>query len=490
MNMHKSPIIPMIIRGEAIETDLVEFSGRRGGLTFRTPDSHKYVKCLPMTNRRGLKDLHDLSTDEVLDFLSALGEQLEIDKNAYLQEARSVSYSTAPTPPSIVDAEYAALARLFDRKTLADTIEQERPYLDGWVPRRLADGRTISIRAFGARCLHITAGNSPLISALSIIRGALARGDGIIKSPSNDPFTAAALLRTMIDLDPKHPVTKHFSVAYWRGGDEDFERRLYLPHNIEKVLAWGGFASVKHVAKYIQPGLELISFDPKRSCSVIGAEAFQSEKGMKDAAARVAMDIGQLNQVACTNARTVFLLTGTDPKGIEKANRFGRLAYDAMMALPEHLSTKPLSCNRELRSHIEASRPLDEWYNVIGGTRGEGAIIVSQIPETVEFAPMLNDRVANFVPVDNILDIDRFLDAYTQTVGVYPEALKLEIRDVFPLLGAQRFATLGFALDAALAGPQDGIEPLRRMCKWIVDENCDAACRPILAKQREEDATA
>ena len=42
------------------------------------------------------------------------------------------------------------------------------------------------------------------------------------------------------------------------GGDEALEAKLYQPHNIEKICAWGGFASVKHVTKYIQPGIELI----------------------------------------------------------------------------------------------------------------------------------------------------------------------------------------------------------------------------------------
>lgn len=474
-----APVIPMIIRGKVIETDLIEFSGRGDGLVFRAPDPQKYLPALPLQDHAGLKDLHDLSTDDILDFLVELGQHLNVSKNLYLQEAREGSYKTAPTTPPIIDEEYDSLGRMFDRAAMADAISAERPYLDGWVPRKLSDGRTISIRAFGARCLHIAAGNSPLISGLSIIRSALTRGDGIMKSPSNDPFTAAAMVRTMINVDPKHPVTKHFSVAYWRGGDETFERRFYLPHNIEKVLAWGGLASVRHVTKYIQPGLELVSFDPKRSCSIIGKSTFDSEANMREAALRVATDIGQLNQVACANSRTVFLLTGTDEEGLKKASRFGELAYQAMIALPKHVSTSPKSVNRELKSCVESLRDQEEWYNVIGGERDEGAIIVSRLSETVEFATSLNDRVANFVPLDAMSDIARFVDAYTQTVGVYPESLKSQLRDTLPMFGAQRFVSLGFACGASFAGPQDGFEPVRRMCKWIVDENC-SSCRPLI----------
>lgn len=287
-------------------------------------------------------------------------------------------------------------------------------------------------------------------------------------------------MRSLCEYAPDHPVTRHLSVAYWKGGDESFERRFYLPANIEKILAWGGFASVKHVTKYIQPGLELISLDPKRSISVIGAETFNTEELMQAAAARVAADIGGLNQVGCVNARKVYLLTGTESAGLEKANRFGDLAYRAMMALPERFSTKPKSVDAELKSNVEALRFQEDWYNVIGGEDDEGAIIVSQLPEAVSFDASLDNRVANFIPVDSIDEVAADVDAYTQTVGVYPEAFKRELEDVLPLYGAQRIVSLGYAVLADSAGgPQDGIEPIRRMTKWIVDENCDALDREV-----------
>jgi hypothetical protein len=42
-----------------------------------------------------------------------------------------------------------------------------------------------------------------------------------------------------------------------------------------------------------------------------------------------------------------------------------------------------------------------------------------------------------------------------------------------PLHGEQHLTSLGYAAKAAIAAPQDAIEPLRRMYKWILDETCD-----------------
>jgi len=54
------------------------------------------------------------------------------------------------------------------------------------------------------------------------------------------------------------------------------------------------------------------------------------------------------------------------------------------------------------------------------------------------------------------------------------------LRDRLALHGAQRLTTLGYAVSAAVAAPQDGIESMRQMCKWIVSEDCDPAVTPPL----------
>jgi hypothetical protein len=296
------------------------------------------------------------------------------------------------------------------------------------------------------------------------------RSDAIIKAPSNDPFTALAIARTMVDMAPDHPLTKHLSVAYWKGGDEAFEQRLYQPQNLEKIVAWGGFASMKHVTKYIQPGLELISLDPKRSASIIGQEAFYNEENMREAAVRLAADIGAINQKGCVCARVVYVQSGTDEQGLERLNTFGQYVYEAMLGLPNTLSTAPKRYDQGLKAHVDALRLDDEWYKVIGGKEGEGAIICSQLPEPVSFAASLDDRTANLVPVDDLSEMMAAVDAYTQTVGVYPESIKDQLKDVLPLYGAQRIVSLGYAAAMKFAAPQDSIEPMRRMGKWISNQ--------------------
>lgn len=472
-----TPIASLVIRGRVIETDLVEFGGRGGDLKFCAPDPHKYVDEIALNSPGKMADLLALSFEQILDYLEELGTYLDISKNDELQLARELSYLTAPSTPPLVDYSYAQLGHMFDRNVIRQIAEKRIgvPYLEGWVREPLLNGVEMEVRAFGARSLHIVAGNSPVLAAVTVIRNAITRSDAIVKVPSNDPFTAGAIAKTMCRMAPDHAITKHFTAAYWRGGDEDFERKLYRPQNIEKILAWGGFASVKHVTKYIQPGLELISLDPKRSMSIIGAEALESEEMMREAAQRLATDVGALNQLACASARVAYVISGTDDVGVSRVNKLGQYVYEAIQSLPEHLSTPAKKFDRELKAEVDTLKLQDEWYRVVGGKADEGAVIVSQLPSPVEFAQSLGDRVANLVPVDSIDDVLAEVDSYTQTVGVFPESLKADVMDILPLYGAQRFVSLGWALAGTLAGPQDGIDPLNRMCKWIINEISDPA---------------
>jgi len=84
--------------------------------------------------------------------------------------------------------------------------------------------------------------------------------------------------------------------------------------------------------------------------------------------------------------------------------------------------------------------------------------------------------VGNLVPIDDIETAVKSVNAYTQTIGVYPEALKLELRDRLAYQGGQRLVSLGGAATGQHSFErQDAIESVRRMVKWVVEESADGA---------------
>jgi len=460
--------VPLIIRGQVIEDFSEKFGGRQGESQFNTANAKRYLSQIVVAKPSDMADLYTIDFNDIVDYLERLGQLLELDNNAYLHEAFELSKRTSSLSESILRHTYEMIPGFFEpemtTQVAANTVGID--FLEGWVPLR----EGVKVRAFGARAVHIIAGNVPIVGVATIVRNALTRSDAIIKAPSNDPLTTTAVARTMIDMEPDHPLTKHLTVAYWKGGDEEFEEQLYQPRNVEKIIAWGGFSSIKHISGYLQPGIDLITLDPKQSGTIIGPEAFEGSDRMKSVAEKAALDVGIFNQEGCVNARVIYLVCGTDDQGLETAKTFGELLFQAIQALPETLSTAHRNFDPALKDELDALKFVADEYTVFGGKGSEGAVIVSHESEAVDFARDLACRVANIVPIDSVDTAVKSVNAYTQTIGIYPDSLKTSLRDRLAYQGGQRLVSLGGATNMPSDAPQDGMETMRRMCKWIVDD--------------------
>jgi hypothetical protein len=467
-------VVPLILRGKVIESDLRAYKMRTSGDQYLAPDLKPHLDKLP-TSAASLRDLHTISIDEIIDFLADVGANLDLDTNAHLRLAYEMSARASGLPKTILEETFKNLPRSFERDKIERFVDTQigRDYLEGWVQTDVGSGRTMSVRAFGARAVHIIAGNTPAVAFMTILRSAVTRSDSIIKLPSNDPMPAVAILRTMIDIAPDHPVTRHLSAAYWKGGDEAIESRLYQPRNIEKIVAWGGYASVTHITKYLQPGIDLITLDPKHSGSIIGPEAFQSDESLVDVAKRAALDIGAFNQEACANARVIYVVCDqNDPRQMAKLNALGQRIMAALSDLPEEISTPAKEINLQLQDELGGIELQDDFFKVFRtADDAEGAVIVSQFDEAVEFSELLCNRTANLVPVASVDDALKRINSASQTIGVYPDKLKAQIRDALAQQGAQHIVSLGEVMAMGVLGPQDGLETERRMLRWIRDMN-------------------
>ncbi len=481
--MTKSYEIPIIARGRVIMPgeDAIEFKGR-GGAVFRAPDPHKHIQDMVLGNPVLLSDLKDLPVRDIIAFLVEVGKKLRLDDNVYLQGSFALALEAGGLPEPVLRGVYDELPYMFDggmMTALAETIGIE--YLDGWVASD-APHSNVRVRAMGTRQLHITAGNVPVVAALTIVRAALAKSDCLIKSPSNDPLTANAIARTLIDLDPAHPVTKHVAVAYWKGGDEYMDSQVVRTTRIDKITAWGGMSSVRHIQKFLTPGIDLTALNPKFSMSIIGKEALEDEAAMQEAAVGLATLSGFYNQSACANTRLVYVESGTDDESLEKVIALGSRIVAAYRDLPDLISTPAASANAALDAELDAISLEEEFYHVEGDTI-HGGVVVSRFADRVDFYDQLNNRIVNLVPVANLLDVVKWCDDTTQTVGIYPESIRERLRDPLSLAGVQRLVPLGGgdpmrvfrSIHNLPAGvPHDGIEPMRRSVRWVIDQGASA----------------
>ena len=462
MNVVDETAVPVthIAKGVEVQGSALEFG--RGTARFTTPALE--LDAL-VWSRKAPGPAFDVPLAEIMDILVATGQWLAADPQGMVQHALDFSARTSPLPREVLERSYQGMSRLFERRTMQFQVDQElggSDVLDGW--RAVCDapsGRQHSVRAFPPRLVHVIAGNAPGVAATTIVRGALTKGVHLLKLPSNDLFTATAILRGMAAVAPGHALVRSFSAAYWRGGDEAVERLLFRPQFFDKLVAWGGTSTLLSARQYIGPGFELVSFDPKTSISMIGREAFESDETLAAVAEAAAIDATVMNQQACVSSRIQFV-----EGGVAEVDRYCAALHARLgIARPSCSATQPPP-PAALCEEIDVLRDMAPDYRVWGGYDGRGLVIRSDEP--VDFHP--DNRTVNVIPVARLEDAVPHANVATQTVGIYPTHRKAALRDALASAGVQRVVGLGRAGSMEMGLSHDGFLPLQRFVRWVNDE--------------------
>jgi hypothetical protein len=450
------------VRGKVVSGGSVKYTSRDLGVDFVTPEIDLNALVTP---RSELPPLLDVKTAEIIEFLVACGERMVLEDNVHLQEALEHIVATNPLPRRVVENLFKRARHTLTGEGLRCGIETSfinPAALDGWVERTDFNGQRGALRAFPSRMIHMLAGNSPTGCISSIAQGALVKAINVFKMPSSDPFTCVAMLRTMAEVDPMHPVVRSMSAVYWRGGDARIEQTLYRPQFFDKIVAWGGGDAINNVIKYLGPGIQLVSFDPKTSISMIGPQGFESDPVIDEIAEAAATDVSVFNQEACLASRFIFVEGGRS--GVEKfcARLQERLAVERFTASE---FARPLAV--ETLEDIKMLQLMDDDCKVWGKGDGRGLVILTSEP--VDFHP--SNKTANVVHVNSLDDAVRYVNVATQTIGIYPAERKRAMRDRLASAGAQRVVRLGSASNHVMGGPHDAMLPLQRFVHWISDED-------------------
>jgi hypothetical protein len=451
------------VRGALVEGSQEKFRSRDLGADFTTPAVDLNALLLP---RSQMPPLANVRLSEIIDFLAECGKHLELDRNPYLQECLELVVATSPLPRRVIVNLYAQARHMLRKEILWAMVESsfaDPSVLDEWVPRPDVFGQQISIRAFPPRMVHILAGNAPTGCVASIVQGALVKAVNLFKMPSQDPFTCVAILRTMAEVDPRHPLVQSMSAVYWQGGDKRIERMVYRPQFFDRIVAWGGRDAIDNVIQYLGPGIQLVSFDPKTSISMIGQEAFTDDAEIDAIADKAAEDVNIFNQDACLASRFIFV-ERTEPA---KINRFCKVLQQRLGVERDAGSAVARPPPGELREQIEVMQAMDDNFTVWGTFDGRGMVILSDKP--VDFHPM--GKIANVVVVASLDDALRYVNVATQTIGVWPAQRKAGLRDRIASAGGQRLCRLGSANKHALTGSHDAMYPLQRFVLWLKDED-------------------
>ncbi len=429
-----------------------------------------------------------LTVEEVLAYLRDVSAALAANWDL-AERVAALCRRTSEHPDAFLDGAFVSLAAGLDPASARCMIDNELAvwgmpgsrFLDGWVevPAAVIPGLApllaqalpgpgvpaaalaapAALRAMPTRQLHITAGNAPQVPIISALRLILTKSAGVIKLPFGSTLPAALLALAAVSAAPDHPLIRNMSLVYWQGGDEAVENVLFAPAAFDRIVVWGApeaVSSVRARARFTR----VVCFNPRYGVSLIGREAFADD--LDRVAAAAATDTLIYNQKACT-ASLVHYVEATEAG----ARAYGeRLA--AALARWDELAPQlvPPATRGRLKQMRRGRYARAEWLlNTAGGEYRSGVAIMPEEFDILEH-PMC--RLAVVRPVADLQDALAYLHEGVSTVGVYPEARRLALRDAIAGRGVSSILPLGQCERLFPAAPHDGMLVLSELVDWKV----------------------
>ena len=295
------------MRGKLVEGTELRHKSRDLGVDFVTP---KIDLDALIALRTEPGPLFDVKLNEILDFLAETGERMKLDKSGYLREA---------VDRISVDERAAEVGDRAERPHGCGLSEQgQAPGVRRAEPRRCEVARRVGAARgqHGPPELHARLSAAPDSRPARQFAGRVGPVDRLwCDGQGGEPVQDGIERPLHGGRHPAHHARGRSQppgpalhvgdlLAWWRRA---VERAIFRPQYFDKIVAWGGGDAINNVIKYLMPGLQLVSFDPKTSISMIGIEAFDSDEILDEVATRAANDVGMLNQEACVCSRVLFV---------------------------------------------------------------------------------------------------------------------------------------------------------------------------------------
>ena len=439
-----------------------------------------------------IRGIHPLDFGAVAAYVDAIGQALA-PSGALVSRALPLAIACSDQPEYFVRLGFADVHAAFDGTALGRAVDREleydgrpgRAYLDGWVdiPDDIAAGAmaiarasmggsaastgSVSsmahrrrLRAVPTTQLHITAGNSPVVPAISALRAFATKGAVTVKLPSGALVAGAAFALAMHVTAPEHPLTRHASIAYWPGGDDAVESVLLRHGAFERIVVWGSRASVDAVAARAA-GTKTLVFNPRYGVSLIGRAALAP--GMIDEAARrAAQDTFVWNQQACIAS----LVHYAEGSGAEIDRYCAALTKELALWDAAHDHQPDRAMVGRIRTARRGELSDGKW--LINGPPVAPTSAVVRMDRGFELSAHPQARVVVVRAVNDLAETLHLMHSGVSSVGIFPLERLDGLRDEICGRGVTSVIPLGEA-DTLFAGsPHDGMRPLSELVSWSV----------------------
>lgn len=445
--------LDLILHGRAIpaaDRRLVELNYEQG-IRVRVPELRREdLESFFAGASEIQRSLARLTIREVTEFLAAVGSAWLDESSPWRRFAQRYAPRLTGYHPAMLANDYFLLGEFISApSSLYDQVRAELGHehiFDEWIPVHASYNRAYGLGV----AVHILVGNLPLAGLYSIVRGVATRNVNLAKLPTRDPVSTYAFVRSMIDMDPDHPVTRAISLAYWERDSDIGELAL---RRADVAIVWGGRDTISAIGR-MAAGTPLILFGPRWSASVIDLDAVDPRK----AAVRLAFEMGYYDQEACFSTQKAFIRGDVEsfvPVLAEAVRRFST-------AMPL------VTTNRDALAHRTASLLEADYRGWARTGAGDASIVV--LPPEAELHEHPLTRTLYIQPVEDLDAIAPCLNREMQTLCVYPWSLASQYRDVWTQAGAERVVELGMSRHPREGFTHDGMRWLNQLVRMACVE--------------------
>ncbi len=383
----------------------------------------------------------------------------EITPNAVLEVFES--WAAVLGERATVDIPGVQFLRLWLRRGTLEPILAREMGCGALEGRWIADGRA-RLKAFPLGLVgHWPAGNIEIQPFLSMSCALLGGNACLVRVPSGLEGISRQLIDKLIQIDTKGVLTDRIRMLVFPHARRDLQEAM--ARVVDGAMVWGGEEAVLQVRSLPFPHWTRVAiFGPRISIAAMDADSWCNSGEREAWCRRIARDVWQFDQQACSSPQVLFL----EKKAGQSCDEFVHAlssAFESENRLhPRHTIQAALTT---AICRARASWLLDDVARrAIFPTEPDWTLLIGRGPEIPE---PTQGKTLTILEVDDLSDALKRLDGNVQTLGlaVADAAREETLASLAARRGVDRIVKLGRM--HVFAPPWDGADLIRPMVRVV-----------------------
>jgi hypothetical protein len=327
----------------------------------------------------------------------------------------------------------------------------------GWTEYGRAKCKAFPLGVVG----HWPAGNVEIQPILSMTCALLGGNAALVRIPSGLVDLTRVLMEKLVQSDPGERLTRRIFMAAFEHGRRDLQEAM--AQVVDGAMIWGGEEAVLQIRALPFPHWARVAvFGPRISVAAMDAGAWGNPDEQKSWCVRMARDVWQFDQQACSSPQVLYLEKGAGRSTAQFLSNLQRAFETENQAHPRR--TIPAALTSKI-CQARASWLLNDAAHQAVFPMGPDWTLL--FGSGSDLPPPIQGKTLTVLEVDNLLDPVSKFDGNVQTLGLGmadPEKER-KLAWLAGKRGVDRIVKLGRM--HVFVPPWDGVDLIRPMVRMV-----------------------